>query len=103
LLLASGVTVLRLTDEVLDAASLGAARGLLDERGSRALRLDLGMVRWPTAEGLGGLVMLNKELRARGGGLVLVNVPADTYEVLEVTHLVQVLDVWPARRDLAAG
>jgi hypothetical protein len=50
-------------------------------------------VRLPTAEGLGLLVRLNKELRARGGGLVLFNVPADAYEVFEGMHLVDVLDV----------
>jgi hypothetical protein len=50
----------------------------------------------PTAEGLGVLVTLAAELRCRGGGLVLVNVPADTYEVFAVTHLVDVLDVRPA-------
>ena len=93
LLLASGVSVLRLADEVLDAACLAAALDLLDGRGPQAIRLDLGAVRLPTAAGLGGLVTLNKELRARGGRLVLVNVPADTREVLEVTHLVEVLDV----------
>lgn len=96
LLMASGVTVLRLADDVLDAACLAAALGALDGRGSPALRLDLGAVRLPTAEGLGGLVTLHKALRARGGRLALVNVPADTYEVLEVTRLVTVLDVRPA-------
>ena len=50
-------------------------------------------MRLPTAEGLGLLVRLNKELRARGGGLVLCNVPADAYEVFEGMHLVDVLDV----------
>ncbi len=92
---ASGVTVLRLTGEVLDAGALGAALDLLDGCGARALRLDLGAVRLPTAEGLGGLVTLNAGLRAKGGRLVLVNVPADPREVLEVTHLVRVLDVRP--------
>jgi len=101
-LIASGVTVLRLTDEVLDARCLRAALGLLDERGFPTLRLDLGTVRFPTAEGLGTLVALNQALRARGGGLVLVNVPADTCEVLEVTRLAEVLDVRPAFRSAAA-
>ena len=50
-------------------------------------------MRLPTAEGLGLLVSLNKELRARGGALVLCNVPADAYEVFEGMHLVDVLDV----------
>jgi anti-anti-sigma regulatory factor len=93
--MATGVTVLRLTDEVMDAACLAGALSLLEERGAHSLRLDLGAIRLPTAAGLGGLVTLNRELRARGGRLVLINVPADTCEVLEVTHLAQLLDVRP--------
>jgi anti-anti-sigma factor len=63
---------------------------------AQTVHLDLGGVRLPTAEGLGVLVTLAAELRNRGGGLVLVNVPAETYGVLAVTHLVDVLHVGPA-------
>lgn len=85
--------VLRLAGEVLNEETLCAALRGLGEAGARTVYLDLGGVCLPTAEGLGLLVTLSKELRARGGGLVLVNVPAETYEVFEVTHLVDVLDV----------
>jgi hypothetical protein len=63
------VTVLRLTSEVLDEEGLCPACRLMDQADTRALLLDLGRVRWPTAEGLGVLVTINKELRGRRGRL----------------------------------
>jgi anti-anti-sigma factor len=59
------------------------------------LYLDLGNVCVATAEGLGALVRLNCDVRARGGKTVLLNVTTDVYEVFEVTRLVTVLDVRP--------
>jgi anti-anti-sigma regulatory factor len=90
------VTVVCPTDEVLNRDSLRPAVRFLEESPALTVYLDLGGVRLPTAEGLGELVTLAAELGSGGGGLVLVNVPADTYEVFAVTHLVDVLDVRPA-------
>lgn len=89
------VTELRLTEEVLTADSLRVVHRCLEEADAPVLHLDLGSVRLPTADGLGALIALNQELRARGGALVLLNVPTVVYEVFLVTHLVDVLDVWP--------
>jgi len=82
-------SVVRHTDEVLNEASLR----FLEEIDPPILYLDLSGVQLPTAEGLGALILLNKELRTRGGALVLFNVPAAVYEVFAVTRLVEVLDV----------
>ena len=87
------VTVLRLTQEVLTEQSLQAVWRCLEEPGTHVLHLDLSGLRFPTAEGLGALVALNRELRARGGRLLLVHVPTAIHEILIVTHLVEVLDV----------
>lgn len=87
------VTILRPTHEVLNERSLQNIWLFLEESGTTVLHLDLGGVRFPTAEGLGALVVLNKELRARGGGLLLINVPSAIHEVLTITHLVEVLEV----------
>jgi anti-sigma B factor antagonist len=87
------VTVLTLAGDVLNEESLRAAFRVLSEAGAHALHLDLRAVRLPTAEGLGLLITLNKELRARGGKLTLLNVAPDPYEVFEVTRLAGVLDV----------
>jgi anti-anti-sigma factor len=90
------VTVLRLSEEVLTAASLQTVERSLEEEDAPVIHLDLGDVRLPTAEGLGALVVLNKELRARGGALVLFNVTAAVYEVFLLTHLVELLVISPS-------
>jgi anti-anti-sigma factor len=89
---AEEVTALRLAHEVLTEESLQAVRRCLEEPGAPVIHLDLGAIRLPTAEGLGALVVLSRELRARGGALLLVNVPPETHEVLAVTRLDEVLD-----------
>ena len=81
--------VLRLTGEVLDEGSLRVPQDV----GPRELHLDLGSVRLPTAEGLRAVIHLHKEMRDRGGRLVLSNLTDEVHEVFEVTGLVKVLDV----------
>jgi anti-anti-sigma factor len=93
--LAENVTLLRLSDEVLTKESLCIVHKCLEEPVAPVIHLDLGEVRLPTADGLGDLVYLNKELRARGGALVLMNVTAAVYDVFVLTHLVEVLTVSP--------
>ncbi len=88
--------MLALADEVLNAESLCSAFRVLGAPAARTLHLDLRAVRLPTAEGLGLLLTLNGELRARGGRLALLNLSAEAYEVFEVTRLIEVLDVLPA-------
>lgn len=90
---AAEATVLRLPDGALTADSLHIIRRYLEESGSAVVHLDLSGIRLPTAEGLGALVVLNRELRACGGALVLFNLTASSYEVLALTRLVEVLDV----------
>jgi anti-anti-sigma factor len=92
--LAQTVTVLRLSEEMLSADSLRIVHLCLEGADAPVIHLDLGRVRLPTADGLGALVLFNKELRARGGGLVLFNVTAAVYEVFVLTNLVEVLEVW---------
>ena len=60
---------------------------------SRPLQLDLAGVECVTAGGLGELVALHNRLRDSGGRLVLVNVGARAFEVLEVCRLTDLLDV----------
>jgi anti-anti-sigma factor len=87
------ITVVRLAEGVLNEASLRGVQRLLEEAEVPVVHLDLSSVRLPTAAGLGALVILNKELRAREGGLVLVNVPATTYDIFVLTRLVEVLEI----------
>jgi anti-anti-sigma factor len=90
---AEEITLLRLPNEVLTERSLETAWRCLEGPGTSVVHLDLSGIRFPTAEGLGALVVLSRELRARGGELLLVNVPSAIQEVLTVTHLVEVLHV----------
>ena len=87
------ITALRLPHEVLTKRSLETAWQCLVEPDTSVVRLDLSSIRLPTAEGLGALVVLNSELRSRGGELLLVNVPSAIHEVFTVTRLVDVLDI----------
>jgi anti-anti-sigma factor len=57
------------------------------------LEVDLGEVAYLCATCLGKLIALDRRLRALGGRLALLNVAAAVYEVFEVTHLLDVLDV----------
>jgi anti-anti-sigma factor len=66
----------------------------------RALMLDLGAVKVPTAAGLGQLVALDRRVRGSGGRLVLCNVGEKAYQVFEATRLTEYLDV---RRENAVG
>jgi anti-anti-sigma factor len=87
------VAVLRLSHDVLTEESLQTVWRHLEGPGGTVVHLDMGGIRLPTADGLGALVVLNRELRARGGGLLLCNLTAAIHEVLRVTRLVEVLDV----------
>jgi anti-anti-sigma regulatory factor len=87
------VRVLTPEGDVLNEESLQAAVRILDDASALAVHLDMGAVRLPTAEGVGLLVTLNKELRARGGRLALINVQPDPYGAFEVMGLIEVLDV----------
>ena len=83
------VRVLRLAGDVLDEGTLQVPKDV----GPRELHLDLAGVRLPTAEGLRAVIHLHKEMRDRGGRLVLSNLTDEVHEVFEVTGLVKVLDV----------
>jgi anti-anti-sigma factor len=67
--------------------------GLVRWPGRHNLRLDLGSVQFLTAVGLGMLVATQKELRARGGRLVLSNVGLLAHEVFRAARLDRLLDI----------
>ena len=90
---AEEVTVVRLPEGALTEASLQIVWQCLEEPGTTVVHVDLGGIRLPTAGGLGALVVLNRELRIRGGALVLFNLTAATHEVFTLTRLIEVLDV----------
>jgi anti-anti-sigma regulatory factor len=83
----------RLTDEMLTEESVRGLGRLADRLGRQRLVIDLGGVRIPTAGGLGALLVLDRNLRTRGGGLTLLNVHPWAYDVFAITRLTDLLDV----------
>lgn len=67
--------------------------GLAGEAARPRLLLDLGEVKYLTSTALGQLVALHKRVRAADGELILANVTAPVYEVLQVTRLHLLLDI----------
>jgi anti-anti-sigma factor len=91
--------VIRVTDAHFDNLA-GAPPGhalfrLIDDLGRSDVALDLENVLFLGSIGLTVLLSLNKQLRAAGGRLALVNVHPHVYEVLTVTRLTTVLEVRP--------
>src|SRR4051812_7100082 len=94
-----GGTLVRFPAGVLDAEAVRAVRRELARSADPSLRrdlsLDLGNVRFVTAEALSGLVALHGELRACGKALTVVNVRPLLAEVFAVTRLTGSLGVRP--------
>src|SRR4051812_36450076 len=59
------------------------------------LHLDLEGVQFLTGVGLGKFIALHKKVRSVGGELLLDNVQPVVYQVFEVTHLTELLDIRP--------
>jgi anti-sigma B factor antagonist len=91
--------VVTLATEELGEANLQAIAGELiavaDGLARRRLTLDLGAVRYLTSTALGKFVALHKQMRERGGRLLLVNLNDPVYELFQVTQLHRVLDISP--------
>jgi anti-anti-sigma factor len=66
---------------------------LAELAGPARLLLDFGNVDYISSLGLGLLVFLNKQLRAAGRHLTIVNLSEQVYEVFVVTSLDRILDL----------
>jgi anti-sigma B factor antagonist len=93
---AGDLTVVLLTEEALLDADEEALVERLDALAGgpgRRLHLDLSGVHYLGSTGLSQLVRVHRRLQARGGGVILVNVPNRVFEVLKLTRLDSVLEV----------
>lgn len=92
-----GVTVLepkgRITIGVGDVALREAVAEAL-EAGARNLVLDLGMVTGMDSSGLGELVSGYTSVSNRGGKLILANLPPKVTDILQITQLTSVFEVY---------
>ena len=90
--LARGVVVYIATS-VLRGENIWGLSQLARELNLPALSLDLGGVHALTAEGLGKLLALHRDLRLSGAKLTLVNVGDEARQAIEAAGLTGVLDV----------
>jgi len=92
------VTVVKFLDRrILDQDNVAAIGkqlfGLVEDLGRRKLLLNLANVEYLSSAALGKLIRLNKKLRAAGGRLVVCNIRAEVYDVLETTKMHHVFDM----------
>ena len=94
-------TVVQFTgqDVLLDENTTQAVRdellAFLDRQSPRTLLMDFKNVAFLTSTTLGLLLVLRKEMQARGGRLVVGHLAPQVYEVFEATHLHRVFEVHP--------
>jgi anti-anti-sigma factor len=91
-----------LLDET-NAPAVGDELLALVERRPRTLVVDFENVAFLSSTTLGLLLVLRKELRARGGQLVLCHLAPEVYGVFEATRLHLLFDVRRNRQDSSAG
>jgi anti-anti-sigma factor len=65
----------------------------LETTGEERLLVDFSEIEHLTSQGLSELISLNKKVRARGGGLTLVNLSPAIFEVLRATRLDRVFGI----------
>ena len=91
------VAVLRLQGKIMggpDATSLHEKLHELIEQGTRQVVVDLHLVDWMNSSGLGILIGGLSALRKSGGDLRLASVTDKIEEVLRITKLDRVFDIY---------
>ena len=90
----------RLTEET--SADVGRAfDDLVAEPVAPHLTLDLGAVEFISSVALGQLIALNRQVRAKGGSLLLANLRSGVHQVLVLTRLDRLLAIAPASPAMA--
>ncbi len=82
-------TASMLKEKVLDHVSKGA----------RSIILNMAQVDFINSSGLGTLVSILKETRARGSRLVLSNLANHVHEIFEITQLAEIFEIFPVEAD----
>lgn len=91
------VTVLELKGKVMIGAGDVQLRDAVDEAlagGSTRILVDLGGVSKMDSSGLGELVSAHNTVTGKGGRIALANLPSKLYDILGVTRIISVLDVF---------
>jgi anti-sigma B factor antagonist len=94
---AEGVTVLALKGKITigsgDVALRDAIEGAVN-KGQKKLLVDLGGVSKMDSSGLGELVAAHNTVTAEGGAIKLANIPSKLYNIMGVTQIISVFDVF---------
>lgn len=97
-----GITILTLKGRITvgpEATALREAGAAANSSGSRNLVLDLGAVDFIDSTGLGALVILATTLRKGGGNVKLVNLNRRNIELLVMTKLATVFEIFSDEQD----
>ncbi len=83
------VTILAIKGR-MDAVRVGAVResiSKLPEQGHRRIVLDLSELEWIDSSGVGALVVLYKNAKAKGGEVTVANLQRQPREIFRLLHL----------------
>jgi anti-sigma B factor antagonist len=101
-----GVTILepkgKITIGVGDVALREAVHGQLDA-GERNLLIDMGGVSTIDSSGVGELVSTFTSVKNRGGSLKLTNLPPKVSDILQITQLITVFEVYDDENEAVAS
>lgn len=86
-------TVVRLTTTTLEPEVSRQISRLFRDAVQPIVHLDLGRVEFVTAEAIGKLITLRRELHDLGGSLTIRNVNPHIYEVFQLVRLTNILNI----------
>src|SRR5215831_7760761 len=100
-----GVTIVRLRGTIYFGEESASLRLRVKEllKSSRQIVLDLASVTHIDSGGLGTLVALYASARKVGGEIKLANLGSHAKEVLQITKLVTVFEIFESAKDAAAS
>ena len=96
--LPDGITILRVDGAINDdnAGELTDELGLRIDEGLTSLIVDCTNLTSISSMGLSTLLLVHNRMRRRGGHVKIANLKGQTLEVMKLTRLDEVLDVYPS-------
>ena len=95
--LVGGVTILDLSGRILAGDGSAALRDLVSKlisEGNKKILLNLGNVNYIDSSGLGELMTAFTSMRSQGGELKLLNLTKRVRDLMQITKLYTVFDIW---------
>jgi anti-sigma B factor antagonist len=101
-----GIVILELKGRIVAGAEAGALRdkvSSLNAAGNRNLALNMALVDFIDSTGLGALVICATSLRKNGGNIKLVNLNRRNIELLVMTKLATVFEIYTDETDAVSS